>query len=176
MMKDEKTKLGHGQLRIDIGEQSFTVDARSSGSHNGLSVQHVRDGLYSILYKGRSISAVFDPVDSNHFRVTVGDRVHALRIIDHRRQLLEEYGVENGQNDHANKVVAPMPGLVLKLHVERGSVVGADDPLLVLEAMKMENEIRAPGPGVVSDVHVHAGDAVSKGALLIEMDPTGDAE
>lgn len=175
-MTDEKSKLRHGQLRIDIGDQSFTVDARSSGSQNGLSVQHVRDGLYSILYKGRSISAVFDPVDSNHFRVTVGDRVHALRIIDHRRQLLEEYGLGNEQNDHAKKVVAPMPGLVLRIHVETGSIVETDDPLLVLEAMKMENEIRAPGPGVVSDVHIREGDTVAKGALLIEMDPTGDVE
>jgi len=60
-----------------------------------------------------------------------------------------------------------MPGLVLSLKVAEGQAVSAGDPLLVLEAMKMENEIKAPFDAVVQSVHVSAGDAVQKGQLLI---------
>ena len=60
-----------------------------------------------------------------------------------------------------------MPGLVLSLKVAEGQAVSAGDPLLVLEAMKMENEIKAPFDAVVKSVNVSAGDAVQNGQLLI---------
>jgi pyruvate carboxylase subunit B len=63
-----------------------------------------------------------------------------------------------------------MPGLVLDLMVEVGDAVAPDEGLLVLEAMKMENELKAPVAGRIEAVHVTAGDAVDKDALLIEID------
>ncbi|GBD33077.1 MAG: hypothetical protein KatS3mg081_0156 [Gemmatimonadales bacterium] len=66
-------------------------------------------------------------------------------------------------------VRAPMPGLVLRVEVEVGQRVGAGSGLLVLEAMKMENEIRSPRDGVVRRVLVRAGQAVEKGAELVEI-------
>ena len=71
---------------------------------------------------------------------------------------------------HESRVDAPMPGLVLKVLVEPGSPVQKGDPLLVLEAMKMENDIKAHFDGTVSTLHVQMGDAVSKGQLLIEFE------
>jgi pyruvate carboxylase subunit B len=67
-----------------------------------------------------------------------------------------------------------MPGLVLRLEVETGQRIEAGAGLLVLEAMKMENEIRAPVGGVVERIQVGAGQAVEKGAVLIEIaEPQG---
>jgi pyruvate carboxylase subunit B len=63
-----------------------------------------------------------------------------------------------------------MPGLVLDILVEEGDEVEAEQGLLVLEAMKMENELKAPSGGVVSAIHVADGDAVDKEALLIEVE------
>jgi pyruvate carboxylase subunit B len=62
-----------------------------------------------------------------------------------------------------------MPGLVLRLEVEVGQRVETGAGVVVLEAMKMENEIRAAGPGVVRAVHVVVGQAVEKGAPLVEL-------
>ena len=175
-MAELPSKLSHGQIRIDIGDKSFTVDTTRVDTANDLSVRHVRDGLYSILYKGRSISAVFAPVNGTHFRVTVGKDVHSIHIVDHRRQLLEKYGLSTDETYREFRVRAPMPGLVLKVWAKTGMHVSKDDPLLVLEAMKMENEIRSPGAGIVSIVHVKSGDAVLKGSLLVELDCLAETE
>ena len=156
-------------VRVDIEDRSYELDPSSSDTT--LSVVHVRDGLYSILYKGKSISAVVLQTDPNRLKFTIEDDVYSLNLVDHRLKLLEKYGVSGNRGDHERFVTAPMPGLVLKLHVEVGTIVSKNDPLLVLEAMKMENEIRATGRGVVTVVHVNAEQAVAKNDLLIELTP-----
>ena len=65
---------------------------------------------------------------------------------------------------------APMPGLVVRVAVEAGAKVEAGAPLVVLEAMKMENELRATSAGVVKGVKVKAGQAVEKGQVLVEFE------
>ena len=64
-----------------------------------------------------------------------------------------------------------MPGLVVKVQVEVGQEVTAGQPVLVLEAMKMENELKAAGPGVVDQILVKPGQAVEKGAVLVTFRP-----
>ncbi|NDC89137.1 MAG: hypothetical protein EB075_10085 [Bacteroidetes bacterium] len=73
------------------------------------------------------------------------------------------------------RVVAHMPGLVLTVHVTPGQRITCGDPLVILEAMKMENEISARADGVVSVVHVSAGETVAKGAVMVEIEPLGEA-
>jgi pyruvate carboxylase subunit B len=63
-----------------------------------------------------------------------------------------------------------MPGLVVRVEVEPGMVVQAGQGLVIIEAMKMENELRAPGPARVRAVHVQAGIAVEKDAMLVEFE------
>ncbi len=67
------------------------------------------------------------------------------------------------------RVKAPIPGLIVRLLVEVDQAVQADQPLLVLEAMKMENEIRAPHSGIVKSIHVVVGQGVSLHEVLVEL-------
>jgi biotin carboxyl carrier protein len=69
-----------------------------------------------------------------------------------------------------SKVVAHIPGLIQKVHAAPGTKVQAGTPLLVLEAMKMQNDVCAHGPAVVAAVHVKDGDLVAKGQLLMELE------
>jgi biotin carboxyl carrier protein len=62
---------------------------------------------------------------------------------------------------------APMPGRVVRILVKKGDAVAAGQPLLVIEAMKMENELRAPGPATVAEVHVNEGASVEGRAVLV---------
>lgn len=71
----------------------------------------------------------------------------------------------------ADKVKAHIPGLILKVHVAAGQKVEAGTPLLVLEAMKMQNDVRAHGSCTVAAVHVKDGDLVSKGQVMVELAP-----
>lgn len=68
-------------------------------------------------------------------------------------------------------LLAPMPGLVVRVNVAVGDTVSAGQGLVVVEAMKMENELRAVSIGIVVAVHATAGTAVEKGAVLVELAP-----
>ena len=69
----------------------------------------------------------------------------------------------------AKEITAPMPGTVLKVNVKEGDTVKSGDVLMILEAMKMENEIMAPSDGVISSVNVTSGASVEGGALLCSI-------
>jgi len=77
---------------------------------------------------------------------------------------------EHGAGAVSSTVTAPMPGTVIKVNVHEGSTVKARDPLVVLEAMKMETPLAAPFDGTVTAVHVKEGDRVAGGAVLVELD------
>ncbi len=77
---------------------------------------------------------------------------------------------EHGPGAGSSTVTAPMPGTVIKVNVHAGSTVKARDPLVVLEAMKMETPLVAPFDGTIKAVHVREGDRVAGGAVLVELD------
>lgn len=90
--------------------------------------------------------------------------------MDERTAQLRALMKDRAKHDAPGLVRAPMPGLVLRVEVEAGQDVGAGSGLVVLEAMKMENEIRSSGPGRVKAVMVEQGQAVEKGAVLVEIE------
>ena len=77
---------------------------------------------------------------------------------------------EHGVGTASSTITAPMPGTVIKVNVHEGSTVKARDPLVVLEAMKMETPLAAPFDATVTAVHVREGDRVAGGAVLVELD------
>ncbi len=72
-------------------------------------------------------------------------------------------------NSADGRIVAPMPGTVLSINCENGQAVKKGDVLLVLEAMKMENEIQAPADGKVAEVKVAKGQSVDAGEILVQL-------
>ena len=93
-----------------------------------------------------------------------------LRLADHFDTLVKQMGLSESGSQKVTNIMAPMPGLVLDILVEVGSMVSAGDPVLILEAMKMENIIKAGGDGRISNITVKKGNAVDKGQLLVELD------
>lgn len=83
--------------------------------------------------------------------------------------LLESMGLGGKAAKKAKDLKSPMPGLVVSIAVEVGQSVQKGDPLLVLEAMKMENTIKADGDGVVTAIKVSTKQAVDKGQVLIQF-------
>ena len=84
--------------------------------------------------------------------------------------LLERFGLDTGDSAAEREIRAPMPGLVLRVLAEPGQEVEAGQGLIVLEAMKMENELKAPATGTIASIHTEAGAAVGKNDLLIELE------
>lgn len=84
-------------------------------------------------------------------------------------KLLERLGMGPGSVTTLSQIKAPMPGMVLDVMVTPGQVVQKDEPLIILEAMKMENVIKSPREGEIESVGVAKGVAIEKNTLLIEF-------
>jgi acetyl/propionyl-CoA carboxylase alpha subunit len=142
---------------------------------------------------GEDVAAHVAPIDGTPVRmVTIGSEVHRVVVrpgptrgrytlwldgyrfeteaLDERTRAIREMsGVAAGPMGPA-PLVAPMPGLVVRVNAQVGDQVQAGEGLVVMEAMKMENELRAQAGGRVKSVLVAAGTAVEKGAVLIELE------
>jgi biotin carboxyl carrier protein len=80
----------------------------------------------------------------------------------------ETHSVRPASGD--GRVKAPIPGLITRLHVENGQFVEAGQSVLVLEAMKMENDIRAPKDGMIRQIHIKPGQTVVLNEVLVEIE------
>ncbi len=97
--------------------------------------------------------------------------VSTVAAIDERTRHIRSLAGSDRAGASGGVVKAPMPGLVVRLLVEQGDLVRAGQGLVVLEAMKMENELKAPADGVVTAISATVGAAVDKGAVLVELGP-----
>jgi pyruvate carboxylase subunit B len=93
-----------------------------------------------------------------------------VEALDERSRAIRELAASTAKPSGPAPLVAPMPGMIVRVQVTEGEVVQPGQGLVVMEAMKMENELRATAAGAVRRVHVVAGTAVEKGALLLEME------
>ncbi len=102
-----------------------------------------------------------------------GGRVYAVRTRTRREAALETAAAQRGLGaGEGSRVVSPMPGRVVRVLVEEGQSVAAQATLVIVEAMKMENEVRAVAPATVGRILVAAGDTVEAGQLMCELTPT----
>jgi acetyl/propionyl-CoA carboxylase alpha subunit len=129
-------------------------------------------GMYSLVRKGRSFNVLVlkEDTDAGILRLRIGGHVHTARLEDERVQLMQMLGMDRSSRRVLGELKAPMPGLVLKLLVREHDRVKKNDPLLVLEAMKMENVIKSPGDATIKQVHVAERTAVEKGQLLLSFE------
>ena len=127
-------------------------------------------GLFSLLVDGAS-HAFAARFEDGEVLLAFHDREVGVRIEDEPTRLART--ATGGRRGGAGpaRVRSVMPGIVREIRVAPGAAVVEGTALLILEAMKMENEIRAPHEGVVEEVHVRPGQPVEKGALLVTLAP-----
>ena len=127
--------------------------------------------LYNLLIAGESWTVAVQPGDGTG-RWTlgvVGERID-VEAVDERTRRIQELTGRRTVRGGSGTLQAPMPGLVVRVAVTEGQHVAAGTELVVVEAMKMENQLRAARAGVVVKVHVAAGAAVEKGAPLVTVE------
>lgn len=93
-----------------------------------------------------------------------------VEALDERRRALRDLSSANAGPTGPAPILAPMPGLIVRVNVVAGDTVEAGQGVVVMEAMKMENELRATAAGRVRSVEVTPGTAVEKGALLVSLE------
>jgi len=124
---------------------------------------------FHILLNNKSYNA--EVVDFNicdkTFKIKVNGNIYDAELKDKMDFLLQSMGLDTLNSKKINEIKAPMPGMVLDIKVNEGSVVKKGDVLLVLEAMKMENNLKSPSDGIVKKIVAKKGTAVEKNQLLI---------
>lgn len=152
----------NSSLEFDISEtESSQLNSISTSQNN-----------YHILYDNIAFHAQVSPSVSNDksIEVIVNNNTYNVNIFNELDILIKDMGFELGSSKVVNNVKAPMPGLILDIHVEIGQEVKENDSLLILEAMKMENVLTSPRDGIIAAICVEKGDAVDKNKLLIEFE------
>ena len=129
-------------------------------------VAEVEPGVYSVLLGNRSYEAKITPSGSE-WAVDVDGHHFVIDALDPRS---ERRAVAGATASGPSKLPAPMPGKVVRLLVEVGAMVAYGQPLVVVEAMKMQNELKAPRPGRVISILTSAGATVASGEILVVME------
>ncbi len=153
----EIEEVGRSLYRVAVDGNEFLVDGKKTGLTN-----------YSLIVDNRSFEVDVD-ITEDEYRVLVDGRSYRVELVDERRVRLG--GLQSGiQPQGRQRVSVPMPGKVIEVLVGEGDRVEKGQGLVIVEAMKMENEVRSPIAGEVRQVRVKAGDALEAGALLMVVE------
>jgi len=149
-----------GRVEVTVDDETIVVDAIEV------------DGAVNVLV-GRQVFDLWLEGDGDPITFTAGTERGVAQVQSERTRVAgraSRAGAAGG-----GEVLAPMPGRVVKVIAKQGDHVEAGAPMVVVEAMKMENELCCDAPGIVQQVHVEAGQSVDGGALLVQLSPiTGD--
>jgi len=159
--------LGARPVVVDLTElPSGALDARLDGRKIDLDVMPVGAQL-SVRVDGQVVDLTTEGTPPEIGAVASGHRSYVRVESERMRSAEQAKKVTSTGGDKTVK--SPMPGRVVKVLVSKGDVVEVGQGLLVLEAMKMENEVRARAAGTVAEVHVAAGATVEGGARLLTL-------
>lgn len=151
------------ELASDNGQWRVTYDKTDSP----LDLRPLYPGVYSLVLNHRShlVAVRFNgellvQVDGISVPVVLKDEI----VLQ-----LEAMGWESALDKRMGQILAPIPGLVTQIFKSVGDEVMEGDALLIMEAMKMENELKAPMSGTIQSIHIQSGQSVEKGTLILEI-------
>ncbi|HET9453852.1 MAG TPA: biotin/lipoyl-containing protein [Gemmatimonadaceae bacterium] len=160
-------RVGEEEVEVVVEGDDVTVNGRKLRAHLDSST----DPLHMLTMDGEVRQVVAKRgADRGAFELSIGGQRFSVEALDARAKAIRALSGAGGKAAGPAHLMAPMPGLIVRVNVAAGDQVQPGQGLVVMEAMKMENELRAPAAGTVKRVVVNPGSAVEKGALLLEME------
>ena len=158
---------------VSISGKTYTVVVSDDGevTVDGVRADVLRISrcVYSVLVDGESIRVVAGPGE-NSYEVLISGTTTEVSVETARKKLLKSLAQSAGTGRKKLEIRAPMPALIVKIEVEVGDDVAAGQGLIILEAMKMENELKSHQAGKVKEIMVAKGRPVEKGELLMLLE------
>ena len=162
--------VGERRFEVELGPEGATIDGRpvdvALGQTDGTPVR-------GLLIATETHRLVGERAARGRWKLGLRGRSHDVEVVDERTMAIRALAGTGASVTGPRPIVAPMPGMVVKVEVAEGDVVRAGQGIVIVEAMKMENELRAEVAGRVKAVHVKAGEAVEKDQVLIDFGPEG---
>jgi biotin carboxyl carrier protein len=165
-----KATINEHHFEIDFEDKQFQKGRINNQSFD-LDMIKSDDDSWHILRNGKSYNIEIIKIDQAEKRVAlkINGKTANVKLTDRFDELLKSLGMDNMASKKVLELKAPMPGLVLNIVVKEGDSISKGDALLVLEAMKMENNIKSPTDGIIKKIHAVKGNAVEKNQLLISF-------
>ncbi len=165
--------IGKETHDVELLRQDGVARLIWDGVEESLDILEVEPGSWSVIMGGKSVDVRLDTArnpdpDVQAFRATLYDAPYEFALQDPRKALL---AAARGALASGGTLTAPMPGKVVKLLVKEGDLVTEGQPLLIMEAMKMQNELRSVSEGVITKVTTSEGATVETGSALITVGP-----
>jgi pyruvate carboxylase subunit B len=160
--------LGDRRVTVDVGPDGVEIDGQrlsaSLADVEGTPVRLVTigDEVHRVVVRRRD--------GRGHYHLWLDGFTYEVEALDERSRTIRDLTAAAAGPAGPQPLVAPMPGLIVRVNVQPGDEVTPGQGLVVMEAMKMENELRAAGAGKVKAVRVSPGTAVEKGAVLVELE------
>ena len=164
-------RIGATEHKLDLRREGERVFAEVDGRSYELEAREPEPGVYLLTLGGRVYECrVGEGAGEARGRaeVGVGGRTYEVALADPKR--LRAAGAGGADASGRAEVRAPMPGKVVRVLVERGARVEAGDGLVVVEAMKMQNEMKSPRAGTVAELHAEPGATVNGGDVLVVVE------
>ncbi len=152
--------------KVNINQSLIEVSAKDI---DALDLSPESSG-YHILQDGIAYKAQVIQAKGKEITLRLNGTNYTCTISDTLDQLIDEMGMNTVAVVAENEIKAPMPGIILDILVKEGQDIEVDTPLLILEAMKMENVIKSAGAGKVASINFAKGEKVDKNVVLIELE------
>lgn len=162
-------KLNVNDLYSIEVERTAAGDLLVDGVKRDADVKQLKPAVYHVIENNRSYNVEIVNFNGSEktAEIKVNSHTYHLKAKDQFDILLDKLGFSNLNNARISEIKAPMPGLVLKVFVNKGDNIKKGDNLFVLEAMKMENIIKSPADVTVEKILIKPGDKVEKGQILM---------
>lgn len=162
------------------GESEYTIVLNDSGKTGGtingqnavIDLHEAGGNHFHVIRDNKSFDVeILDAdLEAKTMLVKVNGRDYEVALTDRYDELLKSLGMDKAMSSKVNELKAPMPGLVLDVRVTEGQAVAKGDPLIVLEAMKMENILKSPADLIIKKIVAKKGNAVEKNQVLVTFE------
>ena len=164
-----QVKFNDNVIELEIKNHQPILQIVHEGKPVDFDFQKLHSNLYSLILGGKQYRVWLEPVINGDYKIFINHHSFKAVVDDERQSLRKAFRSVQRDRSGVIQVHAPMPGLVTQVGVEQHQEVRSGQGLVIIEAMKMENEIKSPGDGKISKIFVKQGDAIEKGVLLFEI-------
>lgn len=167
-MKNEYlVRSGKKEFRIELNNTS-SFKGSIDGKEFDLNISKTKSGFH-VLREHKAYKVDIISIDKKEKKVElrINNKFYAYEVKDKFDELLDKLGMSAQIKGKIDEIKAPMPGLVLDVLVSAGDVIKANQPLIILEAMKMENVIKSSVESTLKKIEVKKGDSVEKNQVLL---------
>jgi len=161
-------KVEDKEFKVELDKKNKTQGTINDKSFD-LDIIESKENTYHVISNNKSYNVEVVNFDKakKAIEIKVNGKIYKTEVLEDLDLLLKELGMDSALTAKVNEIKAPMPGLVLDIVVEIGQEINEGDNVLILEAMKMENNIKSPTTGVIKEIKCTKGAAVEKNEVLV---------